>query len=232
MKRPTKDTPDDTEIAAEYVLRVLSPEAHRAAAARAANDPVFAAEVRSWEDRLAPLMDQVEPVTPDPATKAALMRRLFGPEPAATSAIGARVWQWLAGLGFAAAAALAVIAFLPEFPQPADPDLRYVAELAVADESTRMFAVIDAVDGTIDIAWTARNQPADRAFQLWGIVEGLPPVSIAVLPPGTTATLPLPADLSGRTDGMVLAISDEPPGGSPTGQPTGEVLATAEVSEI
>ena len=78
MSDPRDQIPDDTEIAAEYVLRVLSPDAHRAAAVRAASDPVFAAEVRAWEDRFAPMMEEVDPVTPNPATKTALMGRLFG----------------------------------------------------------------------------------------------------------------------------------------------------------
>ena len=32
--------------------------------------------------------------------------------------------------------------------------------------------------------------------------------------------------------GLTLAISDEPPGGSPTGQPTGAVLAVGTVTEL
>lgn len=232
MKGPNGNAPDDTEIAAEYVLRVLTPEAHRAAAARAAGDPVFAAEIRAWEDRLVPLMDTVEEVTPDPASKTALMRSLFGHEPVAAAPAGTRIWQLLAGLGLAAATALAVIAFVPDVQDPAAPAGRFVAELAVADESTRMFAVIQPAQGTVDIAWTARNQPDDRELQLWALVDGQTPVSIAVLPRGRTATLALPPELASLPEGLVLAISDEPLGGSPTGAPTGAVVATATLSEI
>ncbi|MEL6571779.1 MAG: anti-sigma factor [Pseudomonadota bacterium] len=237
MNTPQDQAPDDTEIAAEYVLRVLKPDAHRAAAIRAANDPVFAAEVRAWEDRFAPMMEEVDPVEPDPATRTALMERLFGAETPAMSVTKAGVWQILAGLGFALAAGLAVIAFAPQ-PQP-DPAVvaeaptpRFVAELTVADESTRMFAMIHPDRGELDLAWTARNQPDDREIQLWGIIEGQDPISIAVLPQGRQATVTVPAALLAAGSDLTLALSDEPLGGSPTGLPTGVILATSAVSEI
>ncbi|MEL6640012.1 MAG: anti-sigma factor [Pseudomonadota bacterium] len=237
MSAPIDQAPDDTEIAAEYVLRVLSPDAHRAAAVRAASDPTFAAEVRRWEDRFAPMMEEVDPVTPDPAIRGALMDRLFGSPSHETSGTRTGVWQVLAAIGFAAAAAFAVIAFSPQFGQSTGPVAeapapRFVAELAVADESTRMFAVIDPVTAELDLAWTARDQPDGRDLQLWGLVEGQDPISIGVLPPGRQATLSVPRELLNAPDGLQLAISEEPLGGSPTGLPTGEVLAVSAVSAI
>lgn len=237
MSTPPDQNPDDTEIAAEYVLRVLSPDAHRAAAIRAASDPLFAAEVRAWEDRFAPMMDDVDPVTPNPASKTALLERLFGHETREESGTRAGVWQILAAIGFATAAALAVFAFAPQFQQPNGqvaeaPASRFVAELAVADETTRMFAVIDPVSAELDLAWTARNQAEGREFQLWGLIEGQDPISIGVLPPGRQATLAVPRELLTAPDALQLAISDEPLGGSPTGLPSGDVLAISAVSEI
>ena len=242
MKRSADQGPDDTEIAAEFVLRVLKPDAHRAAAIRAAGDPAFAAEVRAWEDRFAPMMAEVDPVTPDPATRAALLKRLFGTEEPRAETTRAGVWQFLTAIGFAAAAALAVILLQTPTPAPDrgpetevasdDSAQRFVAELAVADNTTRLLAVIDRRDGQIDLTWTARNQRDDRDLQLWGIPADGAPVSIGVLPAGDTATLPLPPTLIEGTETVTLAISDEPLGGSPTGLPTGEVLATSPLSEI
>lgn len=237
MTTTLDQTPDDTEIAAEYVLRVLKPDAHRAAAVRAATDPAFAAEVRAWEDRFAPMMDEVDPVEPNPATRKELMQRLFGAEIESSSVTKTSVWQLLAGLGFAVAAGLAVIAFAPQ-PQPdvevvaEAPAPRFVAELTVADESTRMFAMIHPDRGELDLAWTARNQPDDREIQLWGIIEGQDPISIAVLPRGRQATVSVPAELLAAGSDLTLALSDEPLGGSPTGLPTGEILAVSPVSQI
>lgn len=46
-----------------------------------------------------------------------------------------------------------------------------------------------------------------------------------------TLTLPDALRVSPQS-GLVLALSDEPPGGSPTGAPTGDVLAVGEVLDI
>lgn len=240
MNTPTPTDPDDTEIAAEFVLRVLGPEAHRAAAVRAASDPAFAAEVRAWEDRLAPMMVDVDPVHPDPAIKSTLMKRLFGADEPKARVTSAGMWQILTGLGFAATAALAVIMVQTRAPAPQEgtevvevaAGSRFVAELAVADESTRMFAVINVASGALDLAWTARDQAEGRDLQLWGIPEGGAPISIGILPAGKQATLDVPAEVLAAMAGLTLAISNEPLGGSPTDAPSGEVLATALVSEI
>lgn len=232
MSLPPEQSPDDTEIAAEYVLRVLPADAHRTAAIRAASDPAFAAEVRAWESRFAPMMDEVAAVVPEPSLKTELMEQLFGRVENDIQGTRAVVWQALAALGFAAAAALAVIAFMPQDPVVTREGPRFVAELSNADETTRMFAVYAPETGVLNISWTARAQMEGRVMQLWGLVEGEDPVSIGVLPAGRTATLDLPDRLLANTSGLVLAISDEPDGGSPTGLPTGDVLASATVSEL
>lgn len=232
MSLPPEQSPDDTEIAAEYVLRVLPADAHRTAAIRAASEPAFAAEVRAWESRFAPMMDEVAAVRPDPALKTDLMERLFGHVENDVQGTRAVIWQALAALGFAAAAALAVIAFMPQDPIVTRDGPRFVAELANGDETTRMFAVYSPETGALNIAWTARATTEGRDMQLWGLVEGEDPVSIGVLPAGRTATLDLPDSLLMNTSGLVLAISDEPSGGSPTGLPTGEVFATAVVADL
>ena len=232
MSLPPEQSPDDTEIAAEYVLRVLPADAHRAAAVRAASEPAFAAEVRAWESRFVPMMDEIPAVVPEPALKKELMARLFGREENDIQSTRAVIWQALAALGFAAAAALAVIAFMPQTPVVTRDGPRFVAELSNADETTRLFAVYSPESGALNISWTARPTTEGRDVQLWGLVDGNDPVSIGVLPEGTTATLALPQVLLANTAGLVLAISDEPQGGSPTGLPTGDVLAAAPVSEL
>ncbi len=73
-------------------------------------------------------------------------------------------------------------------------------------------------------AGTLPAPPAGRAFELWGLAPGdAAPVSLGVMPPGATSiTIEHPAVLP-RT-GMQIMISVEPPGGSPTGKPTGKVV--------
>ena len=67
---------------------------------------------------------------------------------------------------------------------------------------------------------------AGRSLELWALPRGAQPKSLGVLA-GARSDLKLVA-VADRSLGDVpaLAISLEPPGGSPTGQPTGPVLYT------
>jgi anti-sigma-K factor RskA len=66
--------------------------------------------------------------------------------------------------------------------------------------------------------------PQDRAMQLWALPQGATaPTSLGLIAPeagqysvSTTAVRPEP--------GMLIEITLEPPGGSPTGRPTGPIL--------
>jgi anti-sigma-K factor RskA len=55
---------------------------------------------------------------------------------------------------------------------------------------------------------------------------------LGVLPADPTTAVILPEALRADVADLVLAVSDEPPGGSPTGAPTGAVLAVGQVSGL
>ena len=62
----TNITQDDAALAGEYVLGLLDNAAFAQASARVATDTDFAAEVRSWQERLIPLLDtDDQTVVPD-----------------------------------------------------------------------------------------------------------------------------------------------------------------------
>ena len=72
--------------------------------------------------------------------------------------------------------------------------------------------------------------PGDRGFELWAIAPGAKPQSLGVIPAdGRLALGRLPLALGA---GTVLAVSIEPKTGSPTGQPTGPVVATGDLKNI
>ena len=75
-------------------------------------------------------------------------------------------------------------------------------------------------------------RPAEgRSYELWALGAGRKaPESLGVI----NARAEIPAQLLGSLDSArlqdtVFAISDEPAGGSPTGQPTGPVLFTGKI---
>jgi anti-sigma-K factor RskA len=65
--------------------------------------------------------------------------------------------------------------------------------------------------------------PNDRSFELWGIAPGATqPQPLGLI--GADGRLDIGALPAALRDGGTLAISLEPVGGSPTGQPTGPVV--------
>lgn len=227
MSRSSDMTPEDTEFAGEYVLRVLPDDAHRAAAARAASDPAFAAEVRFWEEHLSSLTDDIMPVMPHAATKTEMMDLLFGADEKVGFFGKVDVWKALAGILAATAVVLALIAFVPGMIASEAP--RFVSSLESETSDLQILAVYDGDTESLQITRTA-GAPADgQVFELWCIVDGKKTWSVGVLSDGQTASLTLPASwLEGGT-GWSIAISEELPGGSTTSKPTTEFIAVAEM---
>ena len=211
---------DDDALAAEYVLGVLALPERLAAAARLRQDAGFAGRVAAWEARLAPLnADFPEVAAPDLLPQ--IEARLFPAPPPRPRPFG----RWLAGLASGAAVAVLAVALLlpPAPPPPAAPPV--IAVLAATEGSGPAFEAHH--DGTTLILRRIAGQgpSAAEAYELWAIAPGAAPVSLG-LAPGDVTTITTPAPPSG----WVLAISREPAGGSPTGAPTGPVIAAGPVT--
>lgn len=209
--------PEDDLLAAEYALRLLTPDLERAMDRRLGDDPEFAARVRTWEARLSAMAEDLDDLPPSPAVRRALMSELF---PASQSR--SRRWWLGSGLGLATLAALLVIAPVPSLRRGPS----YAAQIASEDGALRLTASVDGDELVLArLEGTARP---GRALELWLIAEDDPaPVSLGVLPTADRIEIALAPTVVARLDGAALAVSDEPPGGSPTGAPTGDVLAVA-----
>ncbi|MCX7890053.1 MAG: anti-sigma factor [Rhodobacteraceae bacterium] len=212
---------DDREgLAAEYVLGTLPPADRARAESMIASDPAFAASVADWTALLSPLDAAFPEVPPPPGLFERTEARLFPvsarPAPARSSL---RFWLGLlAGGALAAAVALAVLPPVARGPV-------VVAELRAEDRPLVMRASFDAAAGRLTVARVAGPPAAaGRDYQLWLIPAGQAPVPIGLVREGELAV-----GLAGLPAGATLAVSDEPLGGSPTGQPTGAVLVAAVV---
>lgn len=226
----------DDILAAEYVLGVLPADERRTAAGRIDSDPAFARLVDAWEERLSPLNAGYEDMEPPASVKAALDARLFTPrgQPAAPARSG--LMQSLAfwrGIAAAAVAALLLVVALPVLRPPAPPAGRLVASLSGEGSDVRYLVVYDATAGEIGLSHVAGGHDAGRDFELWAIEGGAPPVSLGVIPAGTSVRLAVaPGHRAMIASGVLFAISLEPAGGSPTGQPTGPVVAAGDLHTI
>lgn len=225
-------TPEDRALAAEYVLRLLGPAARAEFEARLVYSRALRDEVAAWEAQFAAMSDaEVVEVAPRPTAKAALMRGLF-PETA-----GARVrWWQRAGLwqGTTAAALLVAgglgVLVLQRAPAPAP---LLVGEIAAADDSLRLLVLYDGADGSLRLARTDGAAPPGRVLELWAIAgPDAAPVSLGLLDAAGQGVVTVPPALRDRADALTLAVSEEPPGGSPTGQPTGAVLALGGLADL
>jgi anti-sigma-K factor RskA len=219
------DRDDDEALAGEYALGLMASDVRRAFEARLAREPALREQVRAWQERLASLADEVAPVAPPPRAKAAIDARLFAPA-------RTRRWSWTRFLGGSVTAAALVLALLVwTGPPTTGPAL--TAEIAADDRSLVYVVLFEPARGRIEVTRTDGAPAAGRVHELWLIAEGAPvPVSLGVVPDDGRVTLALPQALSAAVAGGTLAVSDEPPGGSPTGQPTGAVLALGRVPTV
>ncbi len=223
---------EDRALAGEYALGLLSAPEAAAFEARLVHEPGLRALYASWAEDFAALTDDIPEVTPPAALTRAIEARLFAPTPRrGRLALGWLVFGWLgAGVAVVALAlwvGLGVDMFTPRAPdKPA-----YVAQIAAEDGSLMVAASYDAKAGALFVDRRAGAAPAGRALELWLIVGDAAPVSLGVLPEAQQGALPIAPELRARLSaGAVFAISDEPEGGSPTGAPTGAVLASGAIT--
>ncbi len=216
-------------VAAEFALGLLEGEALQAAHARVKTDPDFAQDVAAWQESLATLADDIKPITPPDHIRAQLMQRLFGAPQKTSLWARAGIWQAVSLASLAAAAFFAVQTLTP--PTPLEPSF-YVTELAAENDSLRVLAVLDETTATLKMTRTAGVPAQDRAFEVWAIAGENAPVSLGLLADDPSLEIAIPVTLRDQLDGLVLAISDEPSGGSPTGQPTGAVLAVGPLTKL
>lgn len=223
---------DDTGLAAEYVLRLMDDVTRAEFEARLALSAELRAEVAFWEAEFAGMAEaELRPVPVPDRVKGHLMHELFPEPPRPPLLMQIGLWQALTFASLCLSAGLAWQVY--QAPEPTAPPL-LVGEIAAEDESRlRLLAAYDGVDGTLRLSRTDGVAAPGRVLELWAIAgEDAAPVSLGLLSEDAEGTVTLPENLREIAGDLLLAISDEPPGGSPTGAPTGEVLALGRLTDL
>lgn len=219
--------------AAEYVLGVLAAEERRAAQARIARDAVFAREVAFWEARLGPLVEAVSEVAPPADGWARIEASLdrSGAEPARGWWDNLSLWRSLALISTAlAAACIVALAYFAEIPAGRPP---LVARLDEQSGQPGFVAAANPQDGSVTIVPAALLGQAQHSLELWVIPPGGKPHSLGLVDPDRPVKVKIPPGLLPHVNAdSVLAVSLEPLGGSPTGQPTGPVIANGKLARL
>ena len=223
-------------IAAEYVLGVLGAEERREVERRLAQEPALASEVAFWEERLGGIADAVAPVVPPPHTWSQIEAAIASDARPRTTA---SLWQSIAfwrgfGIGAAtlAAASIAALAYIGLVPgsRPA-----LMATLAGSSGQPNFVAAVTATGNNLVVVPASLLTNDPRAMELWLILPApnQRPHSLGLIQPGQPIRLTIPPELAGQlTPDAALAVSLEPPGGSPTGQPTGPVIASGKLTSL
>ena len=227
----------DDILAAEHVLGVLSADERRQVNTRIEGEPEFARLVDQWEAHFAPLGAAYAEIEVPASVKQAIDRRLPTSTRQTPEAGPTGLWSSLAfwrGLAVAAVAALAIYIAVPYTNPPVQaPQEFMVASLAADGSDVKYMVMYDAATGEIGLSHVAGERGTDKDFELWMVEGQNPPVSMGVIPVGTTMKMPVKQEMRDKlSTGAVLAVSLEPAGGSPTGLPTGPVVAAGDLREI
>lgn len=233
------ENPELIELLAQrFVLGTQRGAARQRFAALAKERPGIRRAIEYWEARLAPLAWELEPVKPSELVWQRICRELgIGRAPSGSMSASNR-WA-------AVAAMFAVIAIVT-----AGGWWRAASRLPETVTQTIIERVPEAVsvavvsNGEGEALWLTRIAPASREltvrvvndveqrpvndYELWALTDAGVPVSLGLLPQSGRATAPLDdAAIAALATSSTLAVSLEPPGGSPEATPTGPVLYTA-----
>lgn len=232
----TEDAPltpleEDEALAAEFALGLLDDDELAAANARMVEDAVFARAVLDWQERLAGMAENLTPVMAPARARHAIRERLgHASPPLANDPTERRAW-WRGPMGaftgLLGVAAVAAFLWMPGQQSPA-PQPGFQAQLQVQDSEMRVAARLDGRE--MEIAMEGGTPPADRDLEIWWIKpDGSAPISIGLVPRDGNLRMTLPEGLDPAED-IKIALSDEPLGGSPTGQATGPVVAISDLT--
>jgi anti-sigma-K factor RskA len=230
-------------LAAQYVAGTLRGRARSRFESLLPSHPALQKAVRDWQLRLMPLTAVVPEVAPPARVWAAIEKRLW-PVSATTAQNAAAqnaatpqgwwhrlgLWRALSGASLAAVVGLGV---LLGNPPPAQAPVVVVLDSTGADTPASISAkgsIVASFSGDgralVTRTLTPVGMTPDRVLELWSVPPEGNPRSLGLISANGVTVLKrerLPATvLKGGTS--ALAVSVEPPGGSPTGVPTGPVV--------
>ncbi|TNC15250.1 hypothetical protein FF100_06780 [Methylobacterium terricola] len=226
MSAPHETPPDETDLrAAEYVLGTLTAAEREAYRRERAGSPALQAAERAWEARLAPLAEAVPEMTPPPGAWEGIAARLPGRAAAPVIDLRPALRRWrraaLAAGGLAAGLALFIAV---ERLAPRPEQAQYLAVVNRGGELPALVVRVDPGAGTVQVRALAAEAPRDRSLELWVVPASGAPRSLGVVQDAAGTRLPLPAADRALLEGASLAVTLEPPGGSPSGAPTGPAV--------
>lgn len=242
-RAPPPRTPDPETSAGELALGLLDGEELATALRQFLADPQFARDVDRWRTHFAELFADWPEVTPPDRIFPAIEQALDSPASSASAVSQrGRFWPALAFASTLVAACLALVLIFRPVPPPVTitpPPVQrgpvMIAQLAAPDAekgAQPVAALYDPATGSIRIGGDS-FAGTGKAAELWIIPGDGVPRSMGVLEQAGETPMPVgPHNRPLIAPGATLAVSIEPLGGSPTGKPTGPVVATGLLSLV
>jgi anti-sigma-K factor RskA len=220
-------TPDNPEVidrlASEYALGTLRGPARRRFERWRTSTSLVDERCRFWEERLMHLAKNLKPVQPPAHVWPAIERRLNF----TTGSSALRRARWFA----LAASVLLVVGMLSLLywrSIPATGPTAVATISAKSGEHLWELEVFGKKDRLVTRVAKLPTRPTGSDYELWALPAGAAPVSLGVLPTAGASTRTLTSmQMQALAHSNQVAVSIEPLGGSPTGQPTGAVVYTA-----
>lgn len=221
----------DEVLAGEYVLGVLSAESRAQVELRLRQDRHFAAMVHRWEENLSQFNDEYAAVPPRTEHFSSIEARLFGHEPQKKTGALSRLWHSVAlwrGLSLVSIIGLASLAGVElGLWEGRYGGQHLVAALKTTNPDLSLLASYNRFNGRLRVTPVAASAQAANSLELWMIEPNGKPHSLGVLPQtGEGEFLVSDGMRNALKDGVTLAVSIEPFGGSRSGLPTGAVIGT------
>lgn len=213
---------DLDQLAGEYVLGTLSAEQRQQVQQRLAHEPQLQAAVDAWEQRLLPLAELAQPVTPSALLWPRIERSLGNAVQRSTSiwdSLG--LWRGLAAAGLAATLVLGGL-LLTRVTAVNAPT--YLVVLVAPQDKAPGWVIQASNSREIQlIPLAVAEVPADKALEFWTKGDGWQgPVSLGLVKPGQTLSVPLDK-LPPLESNQLFELTLEPASGSPIGKPTGPI---------
>ncbi|MGE5625292.1 MAG: anti-sigma factor domain-containing protein [Bacillota bacterium] len=213
-------------LAGEYVLGLLGAGARRRFERLLMESPGLRAEVAAWEVRFTAWSLELPPVVPPDYLWWRILGAVRREEKSRRGPAGNNFWRvWAVAATLVLAVVLVSQRYVPATEQkPAE-----FALVSDAKGQPRWVISVHPEDKRIDMkALTSNPPPAGKSYELWMLPDQGNPVPMGLMNETGTASEHITAELLARlATAKGLAISVEPPGGSPTGLPTGQVVYTA-----
>ena len=218
--------PDPDVAAAELALGLLDGEDRAVALRRMLAEPRFARDVERWRVHFGALFAGVASVAPAPELGERVIARLDGPGRAQPG-----YWKPFAlASSLAAASLFALLMVRPE------PTLSPPVTIATPAPMVAAF-MVEGIEAPLVATYDSANRrlsmpgpmpiPPGKSAQLWAIVGDEAPQPLGLFHAAGERVEANAHSAAPMLAGTRFAISLEPIGGSPTGLPTGPVVASA-----